>query len=205
MLSMTSLWTAADVPYYTLEEIPGAYRRRHDEQATIPDEFATGSGSTTKLVYRAAYEGIYNEGSADWAKDTGINTEMLPGDDPEEFAEAQKYVGTYINIDDNGVETEIPDHYLTVRSITSRTKKRTSFYANLIFKCGEREISVKVLDDWRMYGSLATFGRYPVKGSHEFITGAEGNGEVCAGWGAMNGRRCLHRRLQECGRQVRRS
>lgn len=176
-----------DVPYYTLEEIPELTGVDMMNKLTIPDEFATGSGSTTKLVYRAAYEGIYNEGSADWAKDTGINTEMLPGDDPEEFAEAQKYVGTYINIDDNGVETEIPDHYLTDKVDYFKNKKRTSFYANLIFKCGEREISVKVLDDWRMYGSLATFGRYPVKESPEFITGAEGNGEVCAGWGAMNG------------------
>lgn len=176
-----------DVPYYTLDEIPELTGVDMMNKLTLPDEFAAGSDNTTKLVYRAAYEGIYREGSADWAKDIGVNTEMLPGDDPEEFAEAQKYVGTSLNIDENGVETEDPDHYLTDKVDYFKNKKRTSFYADLIFKCGERKISVKVLDDWRMYGSLATFGRYPVKGSPGFISGAEGNGEVYAGWGQMNG------------------
>lgn len=175
-----------DVPYYTLDEIPELTGVDMMNKLTIPDEFAAGNGSTTKLVYRAAYEGIHSEDSGDWAKDTGINTEMLPGDDPEEFDEAQKYVGTYIDIDDNGVETELPDHYLTDKVDYFKNKERTGFYANLIFECGERKISVKVLDDWRMYGSLATFGRYPVKGSPDFITGADGSGEVYVGWGAVN-------------------
>ena len=51
-----------DVPYYTLEEIPELTGVDMMNKLTIPDEFATGNGSTTKLVYRAAYEGIYNEG-----------------------------------------------------------------------------------------------------------------------------------------------
>ena len=175
-----------DVPYYTLDEIPELTGVDMMNKLTLPDEFAAGSGNPTNLVYRAAYEGIYKEGSADWAKDMGVNTEMLPGDDPEEFAEAQKYVYTYTDIDENGDEVRVRDHYTTDKLDYFKDKKRTSFYASLVFTCEQRQISVKVFDDWRMYGSGAVFGQYPVKGSPDFITGADGNGEVYVGWGAVS-------------------
>lgn len=179
--------TDGDVPYYTLDELPELTGVDMIDKLDIPEEFAVGSGAATRLDYRAAYEGICTDGAADWAQDYGVNTEMLPGDDPEEFTEAQKYVETVIDYDEDGSEVELPDHYTTDKLAYFRDKKRTSFYADLIFECGEKRIDVKVLDNWKMYGDSVAFGQHPISASSGFITGADGNGTLYTGWGEVQG------------------
>lgn len=107
-------------------------------------------------------------------QEIGANTEMLPGDDPEEFAKAQKYLVTNENIDENGNTETYGCYYTTDKLDYFSSKTRTQTGYSLYFYSddgGYAEISV--MDDFAMQSPMQNmlFGRYPAAKSPNF--GAE--------------------------------
>ena len=144
---------------------------------TIPIDY-----TSAEISYAAEYEGI----SAD--NGMGIRGGMLPGDDPEEYAEAQNYVDGVEYYDNASAEAEQEDYsyacYTTDKLDYFSGKTRTGARYSVTFTGEDEFVRLTAFDSFKLFDEYITlFGRYPAKYSPDFVNGAEGCGRLYAGSG----------------------
>lgn len=134
-----------------------------------------------QIDYSAIYDGIYND---EQTPDFGANSEMLPGDDPEEFAEAQQHLNGVLDGD------YLESCYTTDKLDYFRNKTRTSAYYTVNYRGDEGEVRLSVLNNWELFRRYTMeFGRYPAKSSPKFAERADGCGKLYAGTGLFENKR----------------
>lgn len=134
-----------------------------------------------QIDYSAIYDGIYDD---ELYQDYGANHEMLPGDDPEEFAEAQQHLNGVLDGDyrESCYTTDKLDYF--------RNKTRTSAYYTVNYHGDGREIRLSVLNNWDLFQKYTMeFGLYPARSSAEFAERAEGCGKLYAAYGLLENSR----------------
>ena len=144
---------------------------------TIPIDY-----TSAEISYAAEYEGI----SAD--DEMGIRGGMLPGDDPEEYAEAQNYVDGVEYYDNATAEAGRADYsyacYTTDKLDYFSGKTRTGARYSVTFTGEDEFVRLTAFDSFKLFDEYMTlFGRYPAKYSPDFVNGAEGCGRLYAGSG----------------------
>lgn len=152
---------------------------------------APGGGEWSSISYNAIYDGVYSDPDS---PNHGANPEMRPGDDPEEFAEAQEYIdGVYTYESGTGeAETDYDGSFYTTDKLDYFSgKNRTSASYELAWRDGAvKQVSIVVMNDWTLYDNYYKFGQLPPEGSADFITPAPGNGRLYAGTGLIEGGDC---------------
>lgn len=149
---------------------------------------------SAQISYSAVYDGIY---CCEDFPGRGANSEMLPGDDPEQFAQAQEHVdGVYYydnsaeGTDEAGGADYSSSFYTTDKLDYFKNKTRTGACYTVKYSGGGQSITTTATDDWDLLGEhTMIFGRYPAKDSTAFISGAEGCGKLYAGFGRLEGDR----------------
>lgn len=172
------------------EDVPAPYAITDEDAAEyagldVLKSLSETAGELTEVVYYASYDGITSP-VADH-EDRGANLEMLPGDDPEQFKEAQRFVETSV-IYEGTVETVYASNYTTDKLDYFSAKTRTGALYRLYYT-GENDawVQVTVLDDWTKYYDGMLFGQYPLEESSGFIKGSDGSSPVIAGKSVMGG------------------
>lgn len=141
-----------------------------------------------KIKYAAIYDGIYSDSEY---QDYGANPEMLPGDDPDEFAEAHEHIMGVYTLEANSTdEASSVDYsescYTTDKLDYFKNKTRASAYFTVDFSDNERQVRLSVMDDWKLFNKYTMeFGRYPAKSSTKFSERADGCGKLYAGTGRL--------------------
>lgn len=142
--------------------------------AELTPETIFGVSGTSSVNYFAMYDEIFSGDGSQGGY--GANTEMLPGDDPEEFAEAQKHLVTGENTDENGNAETVGCYYTTDKLDYFADKTRTATSYVLHFRadnggCAE----INVMDSFSVQSPMQDmlFGRYPAAASDNF--GAQGD------------------------------
>lgn len=127
--------------------------------------------------YAAAYEGI---SGGKYDSDHGAAAVMLPGDDPQQYAEAQRYLES----DEDLGSGEPMNYYTTDRIDYFADKKRTAVRYSIGTGYGVSGISVTVTDSMRMLDDFNyIFGRLPAEPSEGFSNAGKtvyaGHGQIC--------------------------
>ncbi len=162
---------------YSMEDIADFTGLSVLKDLTIPIDY-----TSAEISYAAEYEGI----SAD--DGMGIRGEMLPGDDPAQYEEAQGYVNGVEYYDNASAEAEQEDYsyacYTTDKLDYFSGKTRTGARYSVTFTGEDEFVRLTAFDSFKLFDEYMTlFGRYPAKSSPDFVSGAEGCGRLYAGSG----------------------
>lgn len=162
-----------------------------DVLSGISSDSIFGVSGNTTVLYTAAYDGITSGLATD--ERMGANLEMLPGDDRQQFDEAQKYVNKGVYTDgDASAEVEYGEYYSTDKLPYFSGKDRTSVCYAAYIKPENVNSSayIAVFDDWNMaydsYMDDVIFARYPAESS-DFTDGVSGAGSLYTAFGYDDG------------------
>lgn len=161
-------------------------------------ENVLGTSGSTAVTYFAYYLGLIDEDTADANalpnKWYGANLTMNPGDDQEEYEQAQRYIVKDKYIDGNaGDYVEYGSHYLTDKLDYFDNYERMGACYKIRFYGDEgqrAQLSVSS-SDWSLLDDMhLVFAQYPAVPS-EFTQGADGFGELYVGrgydaWGELH-------------------
>lgn len=129
-----------------------------DVEKSLPEEF-----TDRKISYSAKYDELPDHPMK--GKGWGANSEMLPGDDPEQFEMSRDLIGGIY--DDNGVEQYDSSFYMTdkIDYFSEKTRIGALYSVECSSDDESRIIRVDVFDDWEMFQSntSALFARLPAE------------------------------------------
>lgn len=164
---------AFNVQYNSEKDLPDEYRYNIsdiaeysgiDIQAALPDRF-----STQRISYQAKYDeipSVWNGG-----KGYGVNGEMLPGDDPQEFEDSRAYIeGVY---DDGEGETVYDSaRYITdkIPYFNDKTRIGAMYYLTCTSDDENEKLEILCFDDWDIahWYIAGLFARLPATKTYGF-------------------------------------
>ena len=135
-----------------------------DIQAALPERF-----STQRISYQAKYDEIPSVGSG--GKGYGVNGEMLPGDDPQEFEDSRAYIeGVY----DGGEGETVYDsaRYITdkIPYFNDKTRIGAMYYLTCTSDDENEKLEILCFDDWDIahWYIAGLFARLPAEKTYGF-------------------------------------
>ncbi len=164
---------AFNVQYNSEKDLPDEYRYNIsdiaeysgiDIQAALPERF-----STQRISYQAKYDeipSVWNGG-----KGYGVNGEMLPGDDPQEFEDSRAYIeGVY---DDGEGETVYDSaRYITdkIPYFNDKTRIGAMYYLTCTSDDENEKLEILCFDDWDIahWYIAGLFARLPATKTYGF-------------------------------------